>query len=295
MDLITLHLKLAMKKPGCPLCRLRQDTAERYITGLLHENVNDMTIRTHLAHSLGLCPEHAWQLEAIELDNWHNGLGTTIIYNDLTARVLAAVAEFSTRHHRPDPPAVTPAEKLRRRLQSWGVIGRRFAELLPRPRPGRTLLTAITPREPCRVCETVHRSNETYVLWLARALTDPDFQALYAASDGVCLPHLRQFLAVAESPAAVDFLVTDSRRRLETMHHRLSEYDRKQKWENHTETVSPQEEAAWARVIAFFAGEAPAAPSLRVQKARAVALRLNTRQKETDAPPVAHPLNGSSR
>lgn len=296
MDMITLHLRLALKKPGCPLCRLQQDTARRYITGLLHENVNDVTTRTHLAHSLGLCPEHAWQLEAIELDNWHNGLGTTIIYNDLTARVLDAANRFSARYHQPDPPAVTRSEKIRRRLQSWGIAGRWLAELLPRPRPGHALLTALSPREPCRVCETVNRSNETYVLWLSKALTDPDFQALYTASDGICLPHLRQFLATAKSPAAVDFLVEDTRRRLAQMHHRLSEYDRKQKWENHTETVLPQEEAAWARVIAFFAGEASPAPSARVQKARTDALRLNRRQKETDAPSVtAHPQNGVSQ
>ncbi len=284
MDLITLHLRLALKKPGCALCRLRQETGTRYITGLLHENVNDMTTRTHLAHSLGLCPDHAWQLQAIELDHWHNGLGTTIIYNDLTERVLRAIETTSARHRHSIPPVTTRLENVRHRLRDWGTVGQWLSGLLPPPRPGQALLAALTPTEPCRVCETEHRSGETYALWLARALTDPKFQALVTASDGICLPHLRQILSLAESPAAVDFLTADTRRRLAQLHHRLSEYGRKQQWQYHTETVSPPEETAWARSIAFFAGEASPASSVRVQKARTDALWLAVLQKQTNVP-----------
>jgi len=38
--MITLQLKIAFQQPGCPLCYLRNQTAQRYLRRFLWENVN---------------------------------------------------------------------------------------------------------------------------------------------------------------------------------------------------------------------------------------------------------------
>jgi len=153
-----------------------------------------------------------------------------------------------------------------------GLVGQWLANLLPKSLPASSLLAELSPTESCRVCQIVNRGEETYLLWLVREIVQPEFQKLHTASDGLCLPHLRHALAIAESPAAVDVLVADTQHRLEVLHHNLDEYDRKQKWENHTEPVYLWEDTAWVRAIAFFSGEAPLDLSAHVQSARSQAI-----------------------
>ena len=65
MDMITLYLKLAFSKPGCPICRLRRESEEPYLFNLLWENVNDGPTRRrrlrgnwkHKVDRVSLCPK----------------------------------------------------------------------------------------------------------------------------------------------------------------------------------------------------------------------------------------------
>lgn len=57
-DLVTLDLKLTMKEPGFPICRLRQKSEKRYLLGILREDVNDPVARAEISKSLGFCPKH---------------------------------------------------------------------------------------------------------------------------------------------------------------------------------------------------------------------------------------------
>ena len=97
MDLITLGLKLAFEKPGCPLCRLRQETEYRYLYHLLYESVTDGTTRQLLVRSKGFCPRHTWLCQATELEQWGDGLGTGTIYEDQASRILSMLLDFLTR------------------------------------------------------------------------------------------------------------------------------------------------------------------------------------------------------
>src|SRR3972149_2812113 len=54
----------ACARPGCPFCRLSEETVNRYLGAILYENVNDPGTRDQLRSSLGYCNEHAWRLTA---------------------------------------------------------------------------------------------------------------------------------------------------------------------------------------------------------------------------------------
>jgi len=62
LDIFGLELWHALRQPGCSICRLKHETARRYIHDLVGENVTDPNARTHILRGLGFCSEHTWQL-----------------------------------------------------------------------------------------------------------------------------------------------------------------------------------------------------------------------------------------
>lgn len=257
MDLISLGLVLAFREPGCPICRLRTETVERYLFNLLYENVNDGTTRLHLVRSQGFCANHAWRLQAIEHSNWHDGMGVGIIYEDLTSRVLNTLCDYLAR---PSQPLGRVTAFLRRhivsrrtRLKGYGRLGRWLAGRVPEP--AQWLLARLALAERCWVCEMADQSEEGYLTWLARQITAAEFRARYAASDGLCLPHLRRALAHAEDEEAARWLVQIAVEKMQPLVLDLREYGRKHAWHFRDEPKHPWEQASWIRAVAFLAGE----------------------------------------
>jgi len=276
MSLITISLQVAFREPGCPICHLRQQAERRYLFSLLYENVNDGETRRHLVRSLGLCPEHAWALSAIEQERWHDGLGVGIVYQDLASRVFQVLDEYLRQH----PPARAGRwMRLRQWLERPGAAGRWLVRRLWPPAPGTPLAGRLSPVERCRACELVGQMDQIYLSWLVYGLADPEFRGLYTASDGLCLPHLRRALAGAEDEQAVRCLVEVAATRLGLLVHDLGEYVRKHDWNNREEPKHPWEQVSWLRAVAFFAGEAPPAEEEEVYRLRRKAL-AEYRQRE---------------
>ncbi len=258
MDLLTLELKLAFRETGCPICRLRHKAAQRYIHSILWENVNDADTRVYLVRALGFCHIHAWQFQKMEEAVWADGLGTGIIYEDLTGRALAGLESY-----------VEEQEKRvsRRRAQSgwWRRWVARFStwwgQWFPRPitHSYQKLPSGLIPQARCRVCEMSELSEISYLSWLVRGCAEAEFRQWYQASDGLCLPHLRRALAMAEEeePEAALFLARTSHDKVARLRADLQEYVRKHAWEFRDEPKLPGEQSSWVRAVAFFAGEWP--------------------------------------
>ena len=70
----------ACKEADCPVCALGHASANRHLTSLIFDGVNDVRLRATLRESLGYCREHAWLLpDAGESAT----LGIAIIHRDL--------------------------------------------------------------------------------------------------------------------------------------------------------------------------------------------------------------------
>jgi hypothetical protein len=275
--MITLSLKLAFKQPGCPICRLRQETEERYLYNLLYENVTDGTTRLFLVRGLGLCPHHTWLLQAIEQQNWNDGMGVGMLYEDLTERVLNNLSAYLVQH----PSAQSEARSgylfgfnhLRAWLEQQGQVGRWLVRrLFPALRPAAPLLARLSPRQSCHACEIVDPSEAANLAWLVRGLANPEFRGWYAASDGLCLPHLRHALAQVEAPETVHFLTQVAVDKLTPLLADLKEYGRKHIWQFRQEPKYVWEQASWIRAVAFFAGEAAKGAGSWVEESRLQAL-----------------------
>lgn len=254
IDLITMQLKLALREPGCPLCRLYHQAADRYIRNLLWEHVNDGETRLYFLRSLGFCPTHTWQLQQTEMATWGDGLGTAILLEDLTRRILieleTALDDMKRKAARPFP---STGRRWWRYLRQW------WRQLLARSaRPSASdMPPGLWPGGRCRVCELSANSEATYLEWLVRGCAHAEFQEWVHASDGLCLAHLRRALALAgpERAQAASFLVRTTYEKLTRLDGELQEYIRKHAWEFRHEPKLPSEQSAWIRATAFFAGE----------------------------------------
>jgi hypothetical protein len=124
-------LRDALAQPDCVVCRLKAEATERYLDGLLWENVNDPGLRHDIRQARGFCHKHAWGLV-------RNGasLGIAIIMRDMLREVLAMLegGEFQ----------VLPALSLRRTQEA----------LDPSQPAGATaeLVRQLSPRSPCPAC-----------------------------------------------------------------------------------------------------------------------------------------------
>jgi hypothetical protein len=252
MGLTELWLKLAFQKPGCPICRLRQESEDRYLFNLLYEHVTDGITRMHLVHAMGLCSEHSWMLQATEFRHWHDGLGVGIIYEDLTERVLQSLYQYQASN---SPSRISKRKALRQRLEHMGWFGRWLAQQLVREVPVESLLQQISPVDSCPACRIIEALEDNYLHSLVRQATVPEFRSWYAASDGLCLPHLRRALAYTKDEEVVRFLVEEAARRLGQLRVHLQEYVRKHAWDNRHESKTSLEQSSWIRAVAFFAGE----------------------------------------
>lgn len=239
--MMVMYLKSAFRQPGCPVCRLARDAEDRYLRFLLWENVNDLETRIRISQAMGFCHRHAWQTYRMEVREWGSALGNSIIYEDLVGQITRRLAALRV-------PVPTP-DRVEKGLRGWAALRRWLVR-----KAGAATSAPLTPSRSCRACESGAQSAESAAVNLVRILADPEHQALYAASDGVCLPHLRLALEHGDSPAGQRHLIAATQARLEALQKDLHEYGRKQAWEYRYETVTPTEQSATERAVAFLAG-----------------------------------------
>lgn len=240
-SLLSVDLRLALKEPGCPICRLRADAELRYIRSLLWEFVNDPLTRSRFIASLGYCREHTWQVGLLEKEKFGSSLGTAILYEHLTLVVSGRLKDYTRRMGW----ARRPWWK-RWLYVFWPWSARRLAA------------RELTPATSCRVCQIGERAEQAHLEWLIRGLAAPehDFRDAYRASDGLCLYHLRRGLASAtrEDEDGARVLAESTLQRLATLEQDLREYQRKHSWDYRHEAQTPGEQLAWLRALRFYGG-----------------------------------------
>lgn len=242
---VGINLKPALEQPGCPICRIRNQFEEKYLSALLHEYVNDYLTRTHIIASLGYCSKHAWQMGIMERDKYGDAVGNTIIYENLVKVVLQPLNEL--KKAKPNLP-----HQVFHQFSLW-LKRRGKPPVESYNDPFRLFI-----RSGCRVCQTGDNAEKNYLMWLLKSVSEPEpeLREQYLASDGLCLYHLR--LALQNQTPAVEtgiqFLVNQTLETLPKLCLDLREYTDKHAWDRHSEELTPDECLAWVKAIRFFAG-----------------------------------------
>ena len=235
-SLTEIELKHALQGPGCPLCWIGRNAAERYIRHLLWESVNDGDTRWHFITALGYCPEHTLMLASRETEQYGDALGVNILYENLASVVASRLETLDL----PKEPEVRKGKPF---------SGKSHKE----PRN-------LVPASNCRVCQTADSSMQYTLKTLLEELESApgDWQPRYAASGSLCLSHLRQCLNAADHyPAPASFLREDTLTRLKRWQEGLQGYVRKHSWDLRDMPLTENERQAWREVLAFFTGKPP--------------------------------------
>jgi Family of unknown function (DUF6062) len=220
----------ACARPGCPLCGCLRELATRHLGAVLAEHVTDPVSRARIAAAGGFCAAHAAALRRMP----EAALGTAIVYG--------ALVEAACRWLDAAARTVGKAE----RRGGWRV-------LLGRGRRTRGALRA--RRERCPVCLELGAAERSHVEGLVTGLAETELGRAYAASDGLCLPHLELALARAAGGPAATRLVALSREKLRALADDLRGFVDKHDHRT-TPRFTDREAAAWRLALSLVAGRA---------------------------------------
>ncbi len=218
MGLMLLDLRRGMERPACPACRSDLIREERYLRSILHEYVNDPSVRIRLLDGLGYCARHTWLLSRVERSLYGDATGSSILFESILGEWQRRIASFNrTERRRRSPP----------------------------PRPGAE----------CPVCVHVAQGSAAELRELARALGDTDerVRRAYEESNGLCLPHLAALLAIAPESPERDEIVARIERTVSELRAELREFDRKRAWDKRHEPKG-DEQTAWLRAALVLGG-----------------------------------------
>ena len=221
----------ALGEEGCPMCRLALRGVERSMDAFVQQGgVTDIPLRARLRESHGYCNEHAHAWLGRE-----HVLGTAIIYEDVLGHLSAEFARLAFR--RRGLPA---------RAASL-LSGVRGSEAARAPEP-------LAPHRECPACRILSDVEAAALDALHEGLRRPEFAQAYAASDGLCLPHLRAALAGARDEDGFGALVRAALARNELLRGRLREVMRKHDYRYAHEPVG-EERGSPALAVRHAAGE----------------------------------------
>ena len=227
----TFNLIKACHEPGCPVCRLEQQSVERYLDNQFYENVNSPDFRYTLRLSMGFCQEHAWLAANERLGD---ALGFAIIYHD----VIGAALE------RLDKGVPPPTRR-------WENLLKCIPEQVSAP--VYKVVFALTPQKRCPACQKRDEMVLIMVSSLAEDLGQTELGQALRASDGLCLPHLRLCLKAVQDSATCEKLISIHREKLEALHAELAELIRKNDYRFMKEGLG-KEGDSWLRALAIVIG-----------------------------------------
>lgn len=213
----------ALSQEGCPICRLGRHVAERYLDGLLYENVNDPGVREGLRTAHGFCRRHAWALTAVR----GCSLGVAILYRDVLHTVLGELARAGGEE---------------KRSRGWSLTAS------PEKGGGR-----LAPQAPCPACVQQEEMERIYLQELLRRQDDPRLWSAFATSGGLCLPHLRLALRQVEDDRQRLELLNTQRAIWERLQHDLDEFIRKNDYRFRHEGFGAEADS-WLRALAAISG-----------------------------------------
>jgi hypothetical protein len=227
------ELRDALAQPGCALCRLRMDSADRFLDTLLWESVNDPARRKEIRRARGFCHEHGWVLVRATAS-----VGVAIIARDVLQSLLNTLDDAKFRSL---PP----------------LSLRRVQEAVDSKQPSVAtagLVSRLEPEAPCLACVWADKMEGIYLDTLIHSLAGEDnLLAEYEASDGLCLPHFRRALALVRKEATYDALMRVQRAVWQRLVDQLAESIRKNDYRNLDEDWG-EEAGSWLRGIAALVG-----------------------------------------
>jgi hypothetical protein len=209
------------------------DSADRFLDTLLWESVNDPVRRQEIRRAQGFCHEHGWALVRATAS-----VGVAIIARDVLQSLLKTLDSATFQ--------ALPSLSLRRVREA--VDSRQPSVATA------DLVSKLEPEAQCPACVWADKMEGIYLDTLIHSLAGKDnLLAEFEASDGLCLPHLRQTLTLVRQKETYEALVHVQQIVWQRLVDQLSESIRKSDYRNLDE-VWGEEAGSWLRGIAALVG-----------------------------------------
>lgn len=239
------ELKALIRQPGCPVCRARADAGERTVRWFWIDGYNDPSWISRLSRTKGFCNPHWWQ--AVRMGHAYG---------------LSHVAEYLLQDAARELDA-REAEMRRQMRPSWRTRLHPWVRALAGLRATLSEAAGVKPRswgrgpqdaaEECPLCMT-EQSTERYICrTLVEALADSDIWQMYAASDGMCVHHIRLTLSTTDCSNVHLALLDDVRRRFRPLQADIALYFHRCDYRFANEPKG-DEQTAWLRAVERFTG-----------------------------------------
>lgn len=219
---------------SCGLCALEERSMRRYFDSVLYESVTDPEIRADLRRAHGYCSSHAHYLVGLGA-----AFDTAVLYQDEIEDFLDLAQGLPD-----EPPATGPIGRLTK-----GSGEEIPEEWLEHPE--------------CPACRLQRETRAHYLEAFIDALADESMQRAYRSGSGLCLPHLRLFLAGCRSADSRRLVVEHERGELRGVLDELHELCRKFDYRFAKEKVG-EERDSWRRAVLLINGSPlsfPGSPS----------------------------------
>jgi hypothetical protein len=226
-----IRLVDACARPGCPVCRYVSDESHGHLDALIYEQVTDPDTRRRLRASWGFCNWHTWML----LEIASAASGAAIIYEDLISLWVHRVRRL-----------------LDRSLGGGGRPGRWPRFLFGRPKAA-ALVELFRRRRSCLACASAAEAETRSVQALLEFITEPELDAAYARSDGICARHAVRAIEIGAGRDGLRRLLDRTLPKWTAVQADLERFIRKNDYRNR-EPFTEAEAASYMRAFELLAG-----------------------------------------
>jgi Family of unknown function (DUF6062) len=229
--LAKIALDDGLSSGGCPICYAARKALRRYLHSFLYEGMMSPIARQEFLDCGGFCQQHFWQAKGIEEECWADGIGISILGENLLDASLNGLASLAKERF-----------GLRKSLL-------KFRRSMKERTPG----SEIEPWRRCLACKVERDSEKHYLSTLEDLLGDTDFGERFKKSAGLCLRHTHASIRQWNSEAAMELVNHSTQERVRLLLDQLREFQRKHDYQFKHEPRGPE----WSspeRAIDFLVG-----------------------------------------
>lgn len=139
------------------------------------------------------------------------------------------------------------------------LLEQAVASLQRQPR-GREPIGGPPPTSPCHSCRQADEVTQRYLAIFLENFDNPTFQSSLERAHGLCLPHIRQAVALCRKDPQRAALMKWEREKLATLLGHLKEFLRKHNYRYIDEGYREREGSSWLQAVEMFVGKPGKAP-----------------------------------
>lgn len=203
--LAKIVLDEGLSSGGCPICYATRKTLRRYLHSFLYEGMMSPIARQDFLDGGGFCREHFWQAKGIEEECWADGIGVSILCENLLDVSLNSLATLARR-----PNGLTKR-----------LLKIRDSVKAHRP-PSHT-----SNKRSCLACKVVENTEKHYLSTLEGLMEDAGFCGRFRNSVGLCLRHTQIAVEQWTSAEAVEHVRRSGENQIRNLLNQLREFQRK--------------------------------------------------------------------